>query len=117
MRPTTPDNRFRLFAAALWMAIAIPPTIASPAAPNSEHGLDLARKLCSNCHRVEAKGSPIHLAHEAADFATIANRRGQTADRLEGYMLAPPHPTMPEIPLAQDEMKDISAYILSLQRP
>jgi mono/diheme cytochrome c family protein len=92
-----------------------PLVVATP--PNPERGLQLATKLCSNCHDVDGKSAPVQSAAAASSFASAANRPGQTSDRLEGYMLEPPHPAMPQVQLTREEIKDIAAYILTLKKP
>lgn len=77
-------------------------------------GLILARRICSECHTVERKLVPSPNPW-APRFTTIANVPGMTAIALS-VALQRSHQTMPNINLDADEMRDIVAYILSLQR-
>jgi len=81
--------------------------------PSAESGLELARKFCKECHIIAADGS------EAApvgppSFLSIANKPGQTAERIIGALVAP-HPPMPDMHLTNDEMQDIIAYLDTLR--
>jgi mono/diheme cytochrome c family protein len=79
-----------------------------------EAGLALARRICSECHAVERK--PVPSPNSAAPrFETIANVPGMTAIALS-VALQRSHQTMPNINLNANELRDIVAYILSLQR-
>lgn len=84
--------------------------------PDPERGLQLASKLCSNCHNVDSRDDMVQSAGSASSFASAANRPGQTPERLEGYMLEPPHPAMPQVQLSREEIRDIAAYILTLKK-
>lgn len=106
----------RLAAAALCVITAAFPGSGGSAAPAAGQGLAIASKLCSNCHAVTPDGGAVRSAAAAATFAEIANRAAQTPERLEGFMLSPPHPTMPQVQLTRDEIAAIAAYILSLRR-
>ena len=79
-----------------------------------EAGLTLARRICSECHAVERKLVPSPNS-AAPRFETIANVPGMTAIALS-VALQRSHRTMPNINLNADELRDIVAYILSLQR-
>lgn len=86
-----------------------------PGQPDPAKGMELAEKLCSNCHL--GKGVATSVGGQPADvpsFPEIAKRPGQTAERIHGKLILPNHP-MPTIPLTEDEMADLAAYILSLK--
>ncbi len=88
---------------------------AVPGEPDPDRGMELAAKLCSNCHT--GKGIPVQSSGQLADvptFLEIAKRPGQTAERIHGILVMPRHP-MPTIPLTQNEMADLAAYILNLK--
>lgn len=91
------------------------PAAGSPA-PSPERGKHLAVKLCSNCHLVEGSGDGPQSTAGPASFAVAANRPGQSPERLEGLMIEPPHPSMPEPPLSRDQIRDLAAYIMSLKK-
>jgi hypothetical protein len=48
-------------------------------------------------------------------FNEIANKDGQTAGAIMAHIMLPKHP-MPTIPLTQDELSDLAAYILSMRK-
>ena len=83
-------------------------------ASRPDAGLALARQICSECHAVERKLAPSPNS-AAPRFVTIANVPGMTAIALS-VALQRSHPTMPNINLNASELRDINAYILSLQR-
>lgn len=91
------------------------PAASSPAA-SPERGKHLAVKLCSNCHLVEGPGDRPQSTAGPASFAVAANRPAQSPERLEGLMIEPPHPAMPEPPLSRDQIRDLAAYIMSLKK-
>ena len=93
-------------------------SIASPAisqeAPNVASGRKLASAWCSECHLVAAGQSK--AGNDAIPtFSTIANKPGTTAMALKAY-LATPHPVMPNVVATRQQVDDIVAYILTLQR-
>jgi cytochrome c2 len=81
--------------------------------PSAESGLELAQKFCKACHIVAADGSQTAPVGPPS-FPSIANKRGQTADRIVGALVAP-HPPMPDMHLTNDEMQDIIAYLDTLR--
>ena len=81
--------------------------------PSAESGLKLAQKLCKACHIIAGDGSaPAPVGPPS--FPSIANKPGQTADRIIGALVAP-HPPMPDMHLTNDEMQDILAYLDTLR--
>ena len=90
-------------------------TIAAPvtSVPNTQHGQQLAARLCSNCHivgNVEQKQANA----DVPSFHEIANKEGQGASEIMAHIMLPKHP-MPTIPLTKRELADLAAYILSLR--
>jgi mono/diheme cytochrome c family protein len=83
-------------------------------AGNRGAGLVLARQICSECHAIE-KAQAHSLNADAPSFETIANVPGMTATALS-VALQRSHQTMPNVMLNANELSDIIAYILSLQR-
>jgi len=75
-------------------------------------GLSYSKKVCAECHGVEAidDQSP-HAA--APTFKAIVNTRGMTGTALAVWLQSP-HPTMPEIIVPKADRNDVIAYILSL---
>lgn len=81
---------------------------------NPGAGLLLARQICSECHAIE-KAQARSPNTAAPRFETIANIPGMTAMALSAA-LQTSHQTMPNVMLKANELSDITAYILSLQR-
>ncbi|MFO1060091.1 MAG: c-type cytochrome [Dongiaceae bacterium] len=93
------------------MALLLAP-VAARAQGDAANGHVLARHWCTSCHVVEAGGPG---SDTAPSFAAIAADPKMTPERIRGF-LAKPHPPMPNPPLANSEIDDLAAYILSLRR-
>lgn len=114
MRDARFARKLALALGALWF-------VAAPAAaeettkkpPSAEDGKALAEKLCGGCHLTGAQRSDTAPVGPPP-FVTIANRSGQTAERIEGALIQP-HPPMPDMQLTQEEMRDIVAYLDTLR--
>ena len=108
-RRATPGCGMALLALVAW---------ASPALAQQQgdlaSGERIARTWCSNCHVIGAEGSG--PANDAAPtFASIARMPSTTAMSLRAF-LQTPHDRMPDYQFARDEMDDVIAYLLSLDR-
>ncbi len=77
-------------------------------------GQALARRWCVSCHLVDA-GQPTALANGVPTFAGIARMPSTTALSLRVF-LQTPHIRMPDFNLTQEEIGDVTAYILTLKR-
>ena len=75
----------------------------------------LAHTLCINCHVVDTK-SPVIRTDRVPSFSWIANQKGLTATTLPAW-LSTSHERMPDFSLSRDEIRKVSAYILSLRTP
>lgn len=82
--------------------------------PDAKAGQEIASKLCSGCHIVEAKAANAAVPADVPSFAAIANKPGQTAETIAGRIVVP-HPPMPTINLTREEIGDVAAYILTLR--
>jgi mono/diheme cytochrome c family protein len=100
----------RRIALALLLALLAP--VAAHADGNAANGRSLSRHWCTGCHVVDVTGGGTDTA---PSFATIAARPDTTEQRLHAF-LAKPHPPMPNPPLSNAEIDDITAYILSLRK-
>lgn len=81
--------------------------------PSAAEGQELSEKLCIGCHVIgtEAEGAtPVG----PPTFSSIANKPGQTAERIKGALVAP-HPPMPDMQLTNDEILDVIAYLETLR--
>jgi mono/diheme cytochrome c family protein len=76
-------------------------------------GKELAKQLCANCHLVDSQQEQTNA--DVPSFNEIANKDGQTAGAIMAHIMLPKHP-MPTIPLTQDELSDLAAYILSMRK-
>lgn len=101
---------------ALLLALAATAAAAqsAPQPPGSpQRGRELAERLCSTCHVVGSATSGTVRA-DVPSFHAIAGRTGVTAERLAGAVIVP-HPAMPGVQLTVAEIRDVVAYILSLE--
>lgn len=78
------------------------------------NGHALAKRLCSNCHIVDGEGAAATISADVPSFAAIADLPDQSAERIAGRIVVP-HPPMPQIELTRNEIRDLTAYILSLK--
>ena len=78
-----------------------------------EKGHVLAQALCKGCHLVDDKAlSPVPVG--IPTFRAIANRLGQTGEKVKDVLIKP-HTPMPEIQPSNDEILSIIAYLESLR--
>ena len=77
-------------------------------------GRRFALDVCASCHAVRAGQTRSPLA-TAPSFEAIAKTPGMTAAALNFWLTAHPHPTMPLLILSSQQVRDVSAYILSLR--
>jgi mono/diheme cytochrome c family protein len=102
---------------ALVIAGAILPAMADttgPVNPDVTEGERLAHTLCINCHVVDTHGPAIRT-DRVPSFSWIANQEGLTSTTLPVW-LSKSHERMPDFNLTRDEIREVSAYILSLRR-
>jgi mono/diheme cytochrome c family protein len=78
-----------------------------------EAGAAYAAEVCGACHAVGANDLDSPLP-QATPFQTIADTPGMTEMALTVW-LQTSHPTMPNIVLKQDDMRNVVAYIHSLK--
>ena len=104
-----------LYTLSMLVLVASGGTIAAPvtSAPNTQHGQQLAARLCSNCHLV-GNAEQQQANADVPSFHEIANKEGQGASEIMAHIMLPKHP-MPTIPLTKRELADLAAYILSLR--
>jgi mono/diheme cytochrome c family protein len=78
-----------------------------------DRGHDLARTTCTACHRVE-KGQTAEKIVDVPSFQTVANNKRRTGLALLVFLKSP-HANMPDIVLAEKEIDNVIAYIMSLK--
>ena len=92
--------------------------LASPPAALAQEGdLDAgaayAKQVCAACHAVLPNEQISPLA-QAPTFQKVANTPGMTELALSVWLQSS-HPTMPNIILKQDDLRNVVAYITSLK--
>ena len=93
--------------------MAAPCGASAQTAGDTAKGHQFAQQICSECHTVE-KGQRPSPNGQAPNFETIAKTPGMTAIALTA-VLRTPHRNMPNIIIADDDLRDVVAYVLSLQ--
>ena len=79
-------------------------------------GHQFALDGCASCHAVR-KGQTQSPLATAPSFEEIANTPGMTEAALNFWLSAQVHPTMPLFMLSSQQVRNVSAYILSLRKP
>jgi len=79
-----------------------------------EAGAAYAKQICAACHAV-LPNEQISPLPEAPTFQSIADTPGMTELALTVWLQSS-HPTMPNIVLEPDDMRNVIAYIRSLER-
>jgi mono/diheme cytochrome c family protein len=78
-------------------------------------GRQLALDVCAACHAVRAGQTQSPLA-TAPSFEEIAHVPGMTAAALAVWLTGQSHhPTMPNFIISQQQVRNVSAYLLSLR--
>ncbi len=85
----------------------------NPGVGDAAKGRQFAQQICSECHNID-KGQRPSPNGLAPNFETIATTPGLTALALTAA-LRTPHRTMPNIIIPDDDLRNVVAYILSLQ--
>ena len=77
------------------------------------NGAVIAQRICAECHAV--KGEQLRSPNpQAPTFATIVATPGMTSIALTA-VLRTPHRNMPNIILADQDLRDVVAYLLSMK--
>ncbi|MEO1207396.1 MAG: cytochrome c [Pseudomonadota bacterium] len=84
-------------------------------AADAARGQVLAERLCATCHVVGPTQTGAATAGPPT-FASIANRPGQTRERILNVLIAP-HPPMPNVQMTLHEIDDIIAYLDTMRSP
>ena len=102
-----------VFAAASFVVMASSCPFPAHAAGGVDHGGQLARRWCAACHIVA--GDQTRGTDNVPTFAEIAHIPGFDADKI-ALFLRDPHPKMPDMQLSTQEVADLAAYIVSLEK-
>ena len=81
------------------------------AAESASSGREIALQWCTSCH-VVVEGQ-VTAFTAIPTFREIAKKYRDRPGALDAFLTAPQHP-MPEVNLTRDEIRDLSAYIRSL---
>jgi mono/diheme cytochrome c family protein len=79
-----------------------------------EAGAAYAKTVCAACHAV-LPNEQVSPLPQAPTFQSVADTPGMTEMALTVWLQSS-HPTMPNIVLAPDDMRNVVAYIRSLDR-
>lgn len=79
--------------------------------PNA--GFVVASEICGSCHAI-TRAQSMQPVLEGPRFDDVADTPGMTAMALFAWMRTS-HPTMPNIVLAPEDLRNVVAYILSLK--
>ena len=77
-------------------------------------GRKYAVQICAECHDVLSRDGGSLSKVGAPDFHAIANAKTTSAIGLNVFLVSP-HPTMPNFIIAEQDRRNIIAYILSLR--
>ncbi len=84
------------------------------AAQDIGNGESISRQWCANCHQVD-RSSP-RGSDAVPSFPAIARMPSTTEMSLAAF-LSSSHGRMPDYSLTRQEIRDVSAYIVSLRDP
>jgi mono/diheme cytochrome c family protein len=102
-----------LAAMTLFALVAAPHGAHAQIAGDVAKGHEFAQQFCSECHSVE-KGQRPSPNGQAPNFETIAKTPGMTTIALTA-VLRTSHRNMPNIIIADEDLRNVTAYVLSLQ--
>jgi mono/diheme cytochrome c family protein len=75
-------------------------------------GFEYAHATCAACHAISEEKSP---NPKAPRFKDVANTPGMTPTALRVWLQSANHSTMPNIMIKGQELRNVTAYILSLK--
>ena len=81
--------------------------------PEAGRGLELSQKFCAGCHLIDGSSTPVPAG--LPSLRAIANRSGQTGQRIHDVLIQP-HAPMPDMRLSINEIMDIIAYLDTLRQ-
>ena len=102
-----------ILAATILALVAAPCGAHAQTAGDAAKGHEYVQQICSECHTIE-KGRRPSPNGQAPNFETIAKTPGMTAIALTA-VLRTPHRNMPNIIIADEDLRNVAAYILSLR--
>ena len=75
-------------------------------------GFEYAHEVCAGCHAISQERSP---NSNAPRFKDVANTPGMTPTAIKVWLQNANHPTMPNIMIKGQDLRNLTAYILSLK--
>ena len=102
-----------ILAATILALVAAPCGAHAQTAGDAAKGHEYVQQICSECHTIE-KGRRPSPNGQAPNFETIAKTPGMTAIALTA-VLRTPHRNMPNIIIANEDIRNVVAYVMSLQ--
>ena len=105
------SRRWGFLAAATVAALCLPQIAL---AQDVENGARIAHTWCTNCHVVDSQDKGVK-SDAAPPFDSIARQSGVTTTAIQVF-LSTPHTRMPDFSLTRTEIRDVSAYIMSLRK-
>lgn len=108
------STRAAVRSVAVVIGLALAGAASARNAGNAVLGHVVARAWCVNCHVVDTEQASATAAGPPT-FAAIALLPTSNPRSLRAFLMAP-HPPMPDFQLSNDQIDDLSAYILSLKR-
>jgi mono/diheme cytochrome c family protein len=96
----------------VYIALALFAGINLASAQNIENGRRLSERWCTECHAIGPEPSK---RHRARPFISIATKENITAEMIASYLRLP-HATMPNLPLSQQDARDIAAFIMDMKK-
>jgi len=106
---------FRILTICGLVAAGMMAAVTGAGAQNEANGERIAKTWCAGCHRVETEAPRAGGSDAVPSFSSIAQMGGITQTSLEVF-LSTPHARMPDYSLTRDEIRDVSAYILTLRK-
>lgn len=103
--------------ALIFLGAILPTKAAAATGPENADitaGDRLAHNLCINCDVVDTR-SPVLRTDRVPSFPWIANQEGETATSITVWLNVS-HERMPNYTLTDDQIREVSAYIMSLRK-
>lgn len=114
MRQSLKSKNVLFVALTAALALSTVPFGATAFAQDATSGEQIAKTWCSGCHLVGRAGQTV--ANDATpSFVSIAQNNTTTSAGLAAF-LSTPHANMPNYALTRDEIREVSAYIMSLRK-
>ena len=95
------------------LAASIDAQAEEPVLPSPTRGHEFAQRFCKGCHVIDDSAGTSAPAG-VPTFRAIANRPGQTGQRIMNILINP-HPPMPDVQLTSREIGDVVAYLETLR--